>query len=477
MRLSLIAAVIVASAALVALGRWRNNGPNPFVLQVPATYFSAGQQFQPRLVSLVPDARAASDSIALTLWNSTGQRVADEQVFLAPAAVAAAAPLSLPQPGAYVLRASTPQSVQIIHLRAMPDAAADFGGVLQVATLGVSAGVNDFLRAHSFAVAEANVAAPLPPVTRLLLVGQPALDGGNLVAQYGWLWQQVAQGAQVLLLEPPAPGLDAYWPLAPPLITPAAAADCGADAFAPPLTDGLAADTDLRALLHPRLSFDLSGESWLDLYHWDGRLLFAHNQQDGYRGCHALVSYRLGRGWVSVTMLPLLQHFQDARARLYLMNLINAAARRKHAAPASPGLAWVMRKRMQKLAQHAAAAGGAVYYRAPPEAVESAPVLVPAASDNDPRTCWSVPASTRPGGSFTLRLGAARPIHALDVGASALPALRVEASHDGLHWLPLATNGGAGPVTVPVPAGTWQAFRLTVAAPGASWRLCQMSAE
>ncbi|MGH9485211.1 MAG: hypothetical protein ACRD1F_09155, partial [Terriglobales bacterium] len=391
LRLSMITVAVVLAAAWLVLRKGPVPGSNPYVLQVPAAYLSVGQQFAPRVVSLAAEADAAHDAITLTLWNDAGKRLATERVTLGPGATVTANAMALPHAGSFLLRAESKNgAVETIPLHARADAAAGLGGVLPVAGLGIAGGVADYLRAHGFVITSAELSAPLPPATRLLVVGQPA--GGNLAAQYAWLWQQVANGAKALLLEPPAPAQAAYWPLAPPLVAPSPGG-CGSDAFAEPLTAGI---HGVRGLLRPPLKFDYSHDTTIALYHWNGYQIIPRGQ--GYPECHALVSYRLGDGWVSQTTLPLLQHFQDVRARIYLMNLIMASARRKHGAPASPGLAWVMRQRMKKLAQAPSPHADAVYYRAAPSAIESAPLLVPIAAASS--TCWAVPASERPGASF-----------------------------------------------------------------------------
>lgn len=472
----MVPVAVVLLAAGVVFWRRPAPGPNPYVLQVPATYLSVGQQFQPRLVSLAADAGAATDSVTLTLWNSTGRRLTTSEITLASGVSVDADPMALPHAGSFLLRAqSSPAehaAVQTITLHAMPEAAADLGGVLPITALGLAPGVMNYLRQHGFVLTPADLSQPMPPASRLLLVGQPT--GSNLAVQYSWLWQQVANGAKALLLQPPLPAAARYWPLAPPLVAPSPGA-CGEDAFAPPLTAGLAPGDGLRALLHPALKFDFSHDTTIALYHWNGYQIIPRGQ--GYPACHALVSYRLGDGWVSQSTLPLLQHFQDERARIYLMNLIMASGHRKHPAPASPGLAWVMRQRMKQLAAAPAPALATVYYRAPPSAVESAPVLAPEVNGGHPDSCSTAPAASRPGASFTLDLGAPEAVHKLVISATGLPPFRLEASADGRTWKPLAAPATANPATVPLPSVRWQWFRLTTTAPSASWKLCQFSAQ
>lgn len=469
-------AVVVLVTGLTLGRRWRQ-APNPYVLQVPATYLSVGQQFEPRLVSLAPGKDAATDSISIELRTSTGQALDSDPVTLAPGAVVAGMPLALPREGSYELRASSPAGTQTIMLRALPEPPPDLAGVLPLTALGLAPGVADYLRSHGFVVSAANVAEPAAAATRVIVLGNPWRAGEPLARAYAWLWNQVAGGAQALLLQPPPPAAATYWPLAPALLATRAGDGCGADTFASPFTDGLTGDDGLRALLRPRLRFDYSGDATVALYHWNGLQIFPPRKDThGYPGCHALVSYRLGEGWVTQSTLPLLEHFQDVRARVVLMNLIMAAARRKHRAPASPGLAWVMRERMKTLGRGPEPAVSAVYYRAPPAAVESAPELAPVADDGNPRTCLPVAANERAGANFTLELGGPRALHTLALAVTGAPPLRLEGTRDGRQWtalpLPAAATGGEVPVS-----GQWTAFRLSVAAPASAWGLCQFAAR
>ncbi|MGH9392691.1 MAG: hypothetical protein ACRD1E_00850, partial [Terriglobales bacterium] len=330
-------------AALVLLLAWMAAasisvaGKSGFMLEVPALYLSVGQEFQPRLISLAATAAAPADMISVTLLDGSGQRLAAQQIPLDAAGAATAEPISLPRAATYELRARSVAGTQTITLHALPDPDLSYGGVTAVASLGLAPGVADYLRQHGFAVTEleANSAQP-----RLILVGDPRLGGANLAASFAQLWHAVAAGAEALLLQPIPAGVAQYWPMAGPLT--AATSACSDDALAAPLTDGLAVDRALGELLHPALAFDVAQQSQLDLYHWDGRRLARANSHSGYAGCHALFSFRLGAGWVTYSTLPLLQRFQDVRARVYLMNLIKAVGRRKHNVPPSPGLQWVM---------------------------------------------------------------------------------------------------------------------------------------
>jgi len=463
---------VVLLAAWLAVTTVSVAGPNPFVLEVPANYLSVGQQFQPRLVSQAPSAAVPAAEVTLELRDARGQHVAAQKLELDGAATRLAEPLALPGAGRYTLRARAGKQVQTITLHALPEPPADYGGVLAIAGLGLAPGVADYLRQHSFVVEDPGPASS----AHLLVVGDPRLDGHDLLAQYTQLWQTVSAGANALLLEPPPPGVAQAWPLTGPLAPPTA--DCSDDLAQPPLAENLQNDAALAALLRPTLSFDLGQQSSLDLYHWDGRRLARPNNHSGYRGCYPLVSYRYGDGWVTVSTLPLLQHFQDARAPLYLMNLLRAEGRRKRHVPASPGLAWVMQQRLKSLAAATALSPAAVYYRPPPAAVEPAATLVPAATDPNPQTCWSAPPAAAVGATLTLDLGRPQEARTLTLAFARWPAnFKLAASPDGRRWSPLPAPEppASGPLALPLPAGDWRAFRLALAA--TPWRVCQFTAQ
>ena len=467
--------------ALVLLLAWMAaaslsvTGTNGFMLETPALYFSVGQEFQPRLISLSATAAAPPSTVSLELLNARGTAIAKQLVSLNAAATALGSAFALPRAGDYLLRANSDAGAQTIPLHALPEPDARYGGVLAVASLGLSSGASDYLREHGFAVSE--LAAGAAP--RLIVVGDPRLEEANLVEDYTALWRAVAAGSDLLLLDPIPPGAAEFWPIAGPYSRDSAI--CGEDAFAPPFTEGLEAGTSLATLLRPALTFDLAQQSQLDIYHWDGRRLLRPTSHSGYSGCHALFSFRLGAGWVTYSTLPLLQHFQDVRARIYLMNLIQAMAKRKRSVPESPGLAWVMDQRMKQAAQAPAPAGAAiaVFYRPPPARTAPAPVLEPAASAG--REC-APEDETRPGASWTLNLAAAQSVQGLNLDLRPAPgsdAYELAASSDGAHWTDLPGTNAANPgaSTVAIPDGRWKAFRLTVplGVPTPHWRFCGLT--
>ena len=464
---------MVLLAAWLAVTTVSVSGPNPFVLEVPATYLSVGQQFQPRLVSQAASAAVPAVAVTLRLLDAQGRPLAEQPLWLDGAATLLAPPLALPGVGRFTLQARAGKAVQAIALHALPEPPADYGGVLAVAGLGLAPGVADYLRQHSFDIETLGPASS----ASVLLVGDPRLDGQHLLAQYTQFWQAVGNGATAVLLEPPPPGVALAWPLAGPLAPPQG--DCGADLDLPQLDAGLPSGAALAALLRPTLSFDLAQQSALDLYQWDGRRLARPNRHSGYPGCHPLVSYRYGDGWVTVSTLPLLQHFQDVRARIFLMNLLRVQAYRKHYAPASPGLEWVMQQRLKSMAVTHPLSAAAVYYRPPPAATEPAATLVPAATDAGPHACWRAPAAGPGGATLTLDLARPQPVRALALAFARWPSdFVLAASPDGRHWspLPAAAAPASGALALPLPSGDWRAFRLTVTAPSA-WRVCQFAAR
>ncbi|MGH9480461.1 MAG: discoidin domain-containing protein [Terriglobales bacterium] len=480
-RISLCTTAVVLLAAWLAVTMVGRAGDTRFVLEVPATYLSVGQQFQPRLVSLAASTAIPDMAVSLALFDAGGQRVQAQQLDLAATATTAAAPMALPRAGSYQLRASAGGGEQTIALQALDEPSLSYAGVLPVAAMGLEAGVADYLLQHSFAIQDLAHGTG----ARLILLGDPRLDGGDLAAQYSALWQRVAAGATALALKLPPPGVAPYWPIPTALTTPPGA--CGEDVFDSPLANGLSSGAALTALLRPALVFDLAHPDPPDVYRWDGRLILRPNARAGYPGCHALFSFRYGDGWVTVSALPLLQHFQDVRARVYLMNLIMASVRRKRPAPSAPGLQWVTERRLQRLAVAPAPnADAAVFYRPPPGPVEPAPVLVPAASDGELQSCWDAPAVSQSGATLELDLRAPRPVHTLilDFGSGAadtVPGFQLMASPDGRRWSPLPPLAPApgGQLTLPLPEGAWQAFRLTVGggAPAGAWRLCRFAAQ
>ncbi len=460
---------VVLLAAWLAFSMLSRTGANPFLLQVPATYFSVGQQFQPRLVSRAASATAPSDTVTLQLRDGRGHMVATESIELEAGAAGLAPPLSLPAGGTYELRAVGANQQLDLTVHALGEPPASYGGVVKFAALGMAPGVEDYLGQHGFAVQDFSA----PDAAPLVVVADPRLDGANLAAQYAALWQRAADGGQVLLLEPPPPMVTPFWPWAAPLAPPPGA--CGQDAFVPPLTDSLVAGDGFSSLLQPPLTLDLRHQTQVDLYRVDGHEIFRPHGSPGFDGCHALFSYRYGQGWVTISTLPLLDHFQDVRARIYLMNLIKAMKRRRHSAPASPGLAWVTSHRLQALArapQNPLATEAVLYRSAPEEGVEPPPVLVPAATDGDAATCArEIPAPV--GANWTLNLRVVRPLSHLTLAvqpAAAAAGLALEASADGLHWMPMASPGTA-------PAGPLRDLRLTATAAIAHLQMCEFSAQ
>ncbi|MGH3183120.1 MAG: hypothetical protein ACRDOE_14635, partial [Streptosporangiaceae bacterium] len=141
--------LLAAWLAVTMVGR---AGDTRFVLEVPATYLSVGQQFQPRLVSLAASTAIPDMAVSLALFDAGGQRVQAQQLDLAATATTAAAPMALPRAGSYQLRASAGGGEQTIALQALDEPSLSYAGVLPVAAMGLEAGVADYLLQHSFAI-------------------------------------------------------------------------------------------------------------------------------------------------------------------------------------------------------------------------------------------------------------------------------------------------------------------------------------
>lgn len=490
-RAILCTAAVVSVAGGLAWTRFgRRHGAGPCVLEVPATYLSVGQQFQPRLVSLDPTPDGATSDVELELQDASGRTVATAAADLPDGGTLEAPPMSLPHAGGFLLRMHTDAGADAsLHLEALPEPPANIGGVTPLASFGLSEGASDYLRQHSFAVQPFPVgpaAGDEAPVAaeRLIVVGDARGAGEDLIPAYSRIWSQVAAGTGLLLLESPPPGVANFWPTLGPLAAPEG--DCQQDFNDAGLGGGLSPGDagDALRLLRPTLVYDLAGQRSLDLYRWDGVRLPRANPQSGYPGCHAVFSYRYGYGWVTVSTLPLLEHFQDARARIVLMNLIVAALRRKHAVPASPGLAWVTRQRLQAMAKLPPAplrTDAAVYFRpAPTDAAEPAATLLPLPESG--AGCWTSPPAA-PGATVVLDLRPAQPAHglSLDFGAEARrwPQFHLEASPDDMRWQTLPVPAASdGRVNLALPAGAWRDFRLTLTAPAAAgFRLCGFAAQ
>lgn len=473
---------------MVAALAWTTRKHRPrsgaVVLEVAATHLSVGQQFQPQVLSLAPPVGGASSSLSLKLTDSTGRTLVDEPLQLPDGGVVTTAPLSLPRTGSYALRVSAGgNTLAGLGLEALAEPGAGFGGVTALASFGVPDGVAGYLRQHGFAVTPMGGANP--EGEKLILVGDGRGNGEDLTVAYPRLWQQVADGANLLLLEPLAPGVADYWPRLGPLQP--ASSDCDAAGDEPELAEGLQPDT--WHLLRPQLSYDVSGQSALDLYRLDGTRLPRADRRTGYRGCHAVLSYRYGVGWVTVSERPALQHFQDVRARIYLLNLVRAAARRRRRTPPSPGLAWVTRERLQRLAKNAPSplqTGSALFHRdAPQTAAIPGPSLVPIGAGE--AACWSFK-NDGAGASVDLNLKQPQPVRALEISLGEnhadWPLFRLMGRRAGSvsAWEGLPVNGitsiGSLQVAVPESQQGWTDFRLTLTGmPPPVWRLCRFAAQ
>ncbi len=250
---------------------------------------------------------------------------------------------TLPRPGRYQLSASAGGRRSRLALTALAPPPPWYGGVLPVQELGLPEDVSSYLRAHGFEVESGISGAP----PRLIVLARSNLSWKD----YQRLWQEVAQGSNLLLLSLIEPEAAPAWPLAIHL-TPWNAARCDANFFSVPRLarslDGAARATLSRAL-RPQQGYDLRRQPMILPLSLGGRMLAIGRYRAPRLGCRPLFSFRFGRGLATISTLPVLADFSSAWDRLYFMNLLKAAARR-HPGPATPGLAYVMRARLKKLA-------------------------------------------------------------------------------------------------------------------------------
>lgn len=438
--------------------------------------------------------------MTLTLAGASGKPISTQQGRLNADSLLLN-PIYLPRPGHYRLQATSGSRTQTVNLEASPAPGSSYGGVTALGGLGLASGAADYLRAHGFAVTEVGAGQDFGAID-LFVVGDARLGlaPAELATTYAQLWRRIGAGGQVLLLDPPPPGVSAYWPLQAPLQP--AAPGCSEDLLDPPMGRGLSSSGAAADLLQPVVAYDLDAQSAINLYHWNGyRLPKASTQPSaGYSGCHPLFSYRYGSGWVTVSTVPLLERFQDVRARIYLMNLIQAVLERKHAVPPSPGLEWVMQQRLKKMPAGPAASpaawletAAAAYYEPAPAPLAPVPVLVPALTDGDPASCWTPPAAAgAPSRPERVRLSFDRElvVHQLELNFGAdrshwPSALRVEGSSDAEHWQAIAPAlrpsaidaQGIATVAVTGAGAAWRDFRLTASSTSQSWRMCEFAAR
>lgn len=205
-----------------------------------------------------------------------------------------------------------------------------YGGVLAVGQWGLPDAMQEALRDHGFAVQNGlTQGAP-----RVMAIADPLLGGSDPAKQYRAIWQTVAEGANLLLLSPPAPDALKFWPFQARLVPYRTACGTAWTQNSAQLTEGLpAAAADV---LRPDFAFDLSQAGAIDLEDLQQHLLVRGG--DGYPGCHAWFRFRYGEGLVTISTVPVLERGSDAYMRRYLMNLLKVA----NAAPrgaAKPGLA------------------------------------------------------------------------------------------------------------------------------------------
>lgn len=491
---SIVLAVVLALVGLEgrACATRSRHATAPFLLEVPAEHMSVGQQFAPRLVSRT--AITGSPMVRIELLDASGHRVWQGSAPLPPPGQPTVlSTIAMPHEGSYRLVA-TGEEGEIRHdsvsvgIEAVPEPPSLYGHVQAMSALGLSDGVIDYLRAHAFAVSQ-GIGQDTPPIDAppIIVVGDPRLTG-DLNAAYASLWQHVANGSNLLLLNPPTPQLATDWPFTTRLVP---AQGCGDDFFPPSLThlkDGSISPAMALPAIRPAVAYDLSGETRIVAESFDGHFLPRISGQSGFSGCHAIFSFRFGRGWVTVSTLPLLQHFNDTWDRVYLMNLIATAARKVKGYPAG-GLADVQASRLKQAStvqKQVPVLPAATWYEAP-QPIPSAPWPAPRAIDGADGSCFTTPtAGQRIGQTLVVDLN--RPVALSSVRikmglqGSQPSAFVVEGSPDGWHWTKFgdaSTLDAQGNADYPVNGQTVREIRLRVTASldHHPWSVCEVTPE
>lgn len=452
---------------------------------------SVGQQFTPRLVSrmTIP----GSPMVRIELLDAAGHRVWQASAPLpAPDQPVVLSTIAMPHAGRYRLVA-TGEEGEIRHdstsvrLDAVPEPPPIYGHVQAMRAVGLSDGVIDYLRAHAFAVSR----GVGPDNAPIIVVGDPRGDAGSgnaLDTTYTSLWQQVAQGSNLLLLNPPTPQLAADWPFTTRLVP---AHGCGEDFFPASLVhmhDGSIQPDATLPVIRPAVAYDLSGETRIVAASFDGHFLPRISGEPGFAGCHAIFSFRYGKGWVTVSTLPLLQHFSDTWDRVYLMNLIITAARKVKGYPAG-GLADVETQRLKQasvIQQQTALLPAATWYEAP-QPIPTAPWPAPQVIDGAAGSCFTTPtAEQRTGQALVIDLN--RPVALsglrlkMGLQGSQPSAFVVEGSADGWHWTRIGDASkldAQGNASYAVNGQTWRELRLRVTADleHHPWSVCEVTPE
>jgi len=459
----------------------------PFLVEVPAGHMSVGQQFAPRLVSRTDV--EGSPMVKVELLDAAGHHVWQGSAPLPPPGQPTVlSTITMPHEGHYRLVAigedgAIRHVATSMQLEAVPEPPSLYGHVQAMSAVGLSDGVVGYLRGHAFAVTE-GVGQGTPPI---IVVGDPRL-AGDVNAAYTQLWQQVARGSNLLLLNPPTPQLAADWPFTTHLVP---ARGCEEDYFPASLVhmhDGSVQPASVLPVIEPAVAYDLSGETRIVAQSFDGHYLPRISGESGFSGCHPIFSFRYGRGWVTVSTLPLLQHFSDTWDRVYLMNLIITAARKVKGYPAG-GLADVEAQRLKQASavqKQAVLLPAATWYGAP-QAIPAAPWPAPQVIDGANGSCFTTPtAEQRIGQAMVIDMDRPTKLAGIrlktGLQGSQPSAFVVEGSADGWHWTSIGDASkldAQGNGEYAVNGQTWREVRVRVTAnlDHHPWSVCEVTPE
>lgn len=307
-------------------------------LHLLARHVAAGQTFEieARGPGPVTDGQvldvALRDAQGRRLWRRAVAARGGEWLLLA----------ALPAPGAYRITASLAGAhgaAAEADLTAIAPPPSYYGGVLSVGEFGLPDALQEALRDHGFAVQEGLTQG----TPRVIAIADPSLGGGaNQAAKYRAIWRAVADGANLVLLTPPAPDTMKFWPFQARLAPYSTACGTAWDQGSEQLVEGLPAAAG--DVLRPDYAYDLADAGLIGLESLGQRLLVRAG--DGVSGCHAWFRFRFGEGLVTVSAVPVLERASDAYMRRYLMNLLKVAAETPRG-EAKPGLAAMFNRELQ----------------------------------------------------------------------------------------------------------------------------------
>ncbi len=309
-------------------------------VRTSARHYMAGQQFLIEVTSSAP--LPASDSIVVRLVPARGKALWRQRLPVSKAGFWRLDGL-LPKPGAYRLTAIIPGAdtgAAALDLLAVAPPPPYYGGVLSVAAYGFPRDLAGALRRHGFALR--NGLGPAHP--RLIAIAEPKLPGDRITARYRRIWAAVAQGANLLLLSPPAPDMAPYWPFRVHLVNYSPACGAAFPGALPELRAGLPPAAS--QVLRPDFAYDLSQERDINLLAPDLSLLVRAPGGAGYAGCHAWFRFRFGRGLVTVSSVPVIAHAADAYTQRYVMNLLKLAALKPRRGRPAYGLAAAFQRHL-----------------------------------------------------------------------------------------------------------------------------------